>query len=571
MLKKCFALLLGVSFLFFGCPNAMEMIQSIKDTSNPSTGGGGTPTGAFVISEKNAKIAQISLDASDLNNNTGTDKVYVWKSASNGAQADTLGRNHSIQLATVPGARANSAVIKGDTTPYATYGDDGTKFGQKVSKGGSYADIGSFRIPAINKVTLPNGKTRLIAAFDVRYRGAYNGGGDCHLDTNGETGVDITVLYSDDGGDTWTPAVNKKTGKKPAIDVENTNDGSAEAKGQTTKKHSNTNTLDICDPQLTVMPNGHIYIGMAAGSGNQPAYSNFRVFRSTDYGETWEESSKSTPNKDETNSFRNVWGLNYGNATSNNFKHVMTTPGHGIILTKDVPGSSSFKKGQAVMPIFHNCASGAYGYIYLATGSGVPEDWSTSNFSPDTCYNGNSHIEEGLVCQLDDGSLLLYSKLTGQNTTARFQRYTGNSWTNNLNQPTPFAAGKNCQVSILKVADGDGVTKHGVVAFSFSGNSAGDAANATQNAGRGNITVCFARDLSTKRNGTEHPLDDGEPYYIKIRTQGQSYFGYTDLVMIDDDTLGILFENYSSGANDIHGMRFARVNIRPIIDKLSQP
>lgn len=568
MLKKCFALLLGVSFLFFGCPNAMEMIQSIKDTSNPSTGGGGTPTGAFVISENNAKIAQISLDASDLTNNTGTDKVYVWTTRSNGGQADTLGKNHSIQIATVPGAGANPSVIKGDTTPYAEYGDNGTKFGTQKS----YANIGSFRIPAVNKVTLPNGKTRLIAAFDVRYRGAFNGGGDCHLDTNGETGVDITVLYSDDGGDTWTPSKNKKTNKKPAIDVENTNDGSADAAGRTTKQHSAANTLDVCDPQLTVMPNGHIYIGMAAGSGNQKVYSNFRVFRSTDHGETWEESPKSTPNMNESTSFRNVWGLNYGSATSANFKHVMTTPGHGIILTKDVPNSSSFKKGQAVMPIFHNCAdSGGKGYMYLATGSGVPENWSTNNFSPDTCYNGSDNIEEGNVCQLDDGSLLLYSKLTGQNTTARFQRYTGNSWTNNLNQPDAFAGGKNCQVSILKVAEGDGMTKHGVVAFSFSGNSAGNATNATQNAGRGNITVCFARDLSTTTSGTTHPLDSSEPYYIKIRTQGQSYFGYTDLVMIDDDTLGILFENYSSGANDIHGMRFARVNIRPIIDKLSQP
>lgn len=567
MLKKCFALLLGVSFLFFGCPNAMEMIQSIKDTSNPSTGGGGTPTGAFVISEKNAKIAQISLTDLD---STASDKVYVWTKRGNGDQKDTLGRNHSIQLATVPGARANSAVIKGDTSPYATYGDDGTKFGaQKI-----YADIGSFRIPAINKVTLPNGKTRLIAAFDVRYRGAFNGGGDCNPDTNGETGVDGTVLYSDDGGDTWTPAVNKKTGKKPALDVENTNDGSKEAAGQTTKRHSPQNTLDICDPQVSVMPNGHIYVGVAAGSGNTPTYSNFRVFRSTDYGETWEESSKSTPDITVATSFRNEWGKTYQNGVGgypNSFKHVMTTPGHGIILKKDVPGSPSFKAGQAVMQIFDNCAqNGGNGYMYLATGTGDPESWSTSNFSTVTASNGNQNIEEGNVCQLDDGSLLLYHKRTS-NGHAWFQRFKDNQWTNNLNHPDAFIGGQNCQVSILKVADGDGITKHGVVAFSYSGNSARNASNAAQNAGRGNITVCFARDLSTTTSGTTHPLDSSEPYYIKIRTQGQSYFGYTDLVMIDDDTLGILFENYSSGANDIHGMRFARVNIRPIIDKLSQP
>jgi len=64
-------------------------------------------------------------------------------------------------------------------------------------------------------------------------------------------------------------------------------------------------------------------------------------------------------------------------------------------------------------------------------------------------------------------------------------------------------------------------------------------------------------------------LDESEPYYLKIRTQSQSYFGYTDLVMIDENTLGIIYENYSSDTK-VHGMRFARIDISQIIKELSR-
>ena len=69
---------------------------------------------------------------------------------------------------------------------------------------------GSYRIPSITKTTLPDGKTtRLICAFDVRYRGTFKGDGDVGQNT---AGSDITVMYSDDEGKTWTTAINKKTG-----------------------------------------------------------------------------------------------------------------------------------------------------------------------------------------------------------------------------------------------------------------------------------------------------------------------------------------------------------------------
>ncbi len=498
-----------------------------------------------------AGLSNLSLINEDGNIIANADKVYfipstfkdtldqttgisVWTRKDNASQPDDLGKNYSVLL----GSRPYEADLWGDKSPYASVGGENS---------------GSFRIPSITK-TVVNGRTRLVCAFDVRYRGSHKGDGDVG---QGTCGSDITVLYSDDGGATWTPARNRNTGKKPAIDVSNTYN----EKGQQ-DTIGRTNTPDVCDPQLTVMPDGTIYCGMAAGGGNMAANPNFRVWKSTDNGETWEEDAMSNGNLDVQNTFFQKWGKEIGTKF---FKTVLTTPGHGIILSKDVPGNSVFKAGQAVMPVFLNgnpSATSGYG-MYLATGLGSDlSAWDTSNFTPTYTRWKNTNSEESQVCQLDDGSLLLY----GKSGSDQFSRFTGTAWTHLTNT---ISNGKNCQAGLLKVADGDGITKRGVVAFSYSGNQAGNADSLAQGSGRGNITICLAADISTSTSGETFPLDESEPYYLKIRTQSQSYFGYTDLVMIDENTLGIIYENYSSDTK-VHGMRFARIDISQIIKELSR-
>lgn len=475
------------------------------------------------------------------NNLNNPDGISVWTTRSNATQSDELGKKYSGVLGLRP-------YLEG----YATVGNE---------------NLGSYRIPSITKTKLPDGKTRLICAFDVRYRGRHNGGGD--VGASGDAGSDITVMYSDDEGSTWTVAINKKTGKKPAIDVDNTYDGDG-----VTKSHTKENTLDVCDPQLTVMPDGTIYCGMAAGGGNlQTDYSNFRLWKSTDNGETWEEDEHSSASNVRTDTFFHKWMKNI--AASGQFKTGITTPGHGIVLGKDVPNSPLFKKGQVVMPIFLNGTPSGTNYphiqnkggMYLATGLAAdPFDWDTSNFYKTYTKWDNNHQEESQVCQLDDGSILMYGK---NSSTDQFSRYRDGKWT--ILPTSNISNGQNCQSGLLKVADGDGTSKYGVVAFSYSGNAAKNASNLQQGAGRGNITICLARDISAK-SGTgpsDVPLDETEPYYLKIRTKSQSYFGYTDMVMITDTILGIIYETYDAEQN-INGMRFLRIDIGAIIKELSE-
>ena len=485
-------------------------------------------------------IARVTLDNLNKTKEQLPDKISVWTNKDNTEQSDIIGTKYAVTLGVYP------------------------KEDNRASVGGAGVDrTGSYRIPSLAKIDV-DGKTRLLAAFDVRYRGKFTGDGD--VGQASAFGSDIAVMYSDDGGQTWVNANPTKplstAAVKPAMDVENGYDEKGSQQSQSQGK-----TLDVCDPQLTVHPDGSIYLGAAGGTGNfNGQTSNFRVFKSTDNGETWTESSMSSADNTKPDSFRNVWG-GHSIGLTGSLKHVMTTPGHGIILTRDVPNTPGFKAGQAVMPVFNNWSnSGGNMGIYLATGVGAPETWQTSGFSPVQRWN-NVNIEEGIVCQLDDGSLLLYSKSYSTGNFAEFSRFVDNGW-ESVPEADPFKKGVTGQVSILKVAEGDG-SKCGVVAFSYSGQTTGNASSASQGAGRGDITVCLARDMTgLKNHNSPHPLDVNEPYYLKIRTQRQSYFGYTDLVMIDKNTLGVLYENYSN--NDQNGLKFARIDISEIIEKLSK-
>ena len=487
-----------------------------------------------------------NVDSSDFGNSGGggavtlnpypADQAILYTTANAAKASGGIGKAYSVQLAKRP--RSNG---------YATVGDAGDGVGN-----------GSFRIPSLVK-TRVGGRTRLIAAFDVRYRGTFQGAGDCAQ--SGVHGSDITVMYSDDGGATWTAAKNKTTGKKPAIDVKNTYgpDGNPSS-GATAAVDLDT---DVCDPQLTVFPDGTIYCGMAGGAGiigRNWAKSNFRIFKSTDHGETWEEDTNAA------SSYAKNWRASSGMTSNMSFN--LTTPGHGIVLTKLVPGVPSMTAGTPVLPCQGGTIVGGSNYgIYLAHGSGAPSSWNcgATGSSPLAKYNsGNS--EEGQICQLDDGSILMAAKA---NNSVRLSRYSGGNWTDIPVAKDEFNGGGACQVSILKVSEGDG-TKCGVVAVCRSMESTGNSGTNAQGNGRGNLTVGFARDLTLKSGTpTDAPLDNTERYYIDIRAERMSYFGYTDMVMIDDHTLGILYENWWLGNDKIDGMRFVTIDVTKVIEKLS--
>lgn len=434
-------------------------------------------------------------------------------------------------------------------TPYDAFTFDGTSQqptkGQLVVTTGNTTGIGSFRIPALNKLVKPDGTIRLFAAADIRYRGRAEGNGDCGDGSAG--GSDFLVAYSDDGGATWT---------RKAIDVPNV----FNEKGQSTAA---TYGHDLGDPQLWTVGNT-IYVGGVTGTGilgrGNNQNSGLRVFKSVDYGETWTEDTNISTGR---NTYAFLWNDSTKKliqATQNGYAN-LPCPGHGIVLTQDVPGTN-MKKGMTVVPM----QGGNNPFkAYLVYGTGEPSTWQQNGSQPIDTSNGQG---EWQVCQLDDGTLFGVGKRTDKIITNA--RYTSTGWTEIASDP--WLPRGNSQSSVLKIVDGNGSTKYGVVAFT-SPKSAGAKTNAdaTDDKGRDKVTISFGRDITGVQSisGSQSPIDSSERYYIQIRKMGQRFFGYTDMVMVNNEVLGIIYECFDNANNDIDGLRFMTVDVSEVVKKLS--
>ena len=435
-------------------------------------------------------------------------------------------------------------------TPYDAFTFDGTSQqptkGQLVVTTGNTTGIGSFRIPALNKLVKPDGTIRLFAAADIRYRGHAEGDGDCGDSSKG--GSDFLIAYSDDGGATWT---------RRAIDVPNTFNEKGETVEAATYGH------DLGDPQLWTVGNT-IYVGGVTGTGilkrSGNKNSGFRVFKSVDYGETWTEDTDISSGR---NTYSFLWNDSTGSliqASQNGYAN-LPCPGHGIVLTQDVP-DTNMKKGMTVVPM--QGGAGTF-KAYLVYGAGEPSTWEKTGSPAIDASAGNG---EWQVCQLDDGTVFGVGKTSGQKITNA--RYTSTGWTEIASDPwIPRGAS---QSSVLKVMDGNGSDKHGVVAFT-SPKTAGSKALSGQDGnfdeGRDKVTISFGRDISGTVSGDQSPIDSSERYYIQIRKMGQRSFGYSDMVMVDNEILGVIYECSDNSNNDIDGLRFMTIDVSEVVKKLS--
>lgn len=400
---------------------------------------------------------------------------------------------------------------------------------------------GSFRIPALNRLVLPNGTVRIFAAMDIRYRGREDGNGDCGTTDFG--GSDILIMYSDNGGASWT---------KKLIDVDN----SFNESGKTTPISRST---DLGDPQLWTVGN-NIYMGCVGGAAITTGRYNgegatTRVFCSRDFGETWVESTNISQNRYTYAYMWNTIDLGLTNPGNQEGYSNLPCPGHGIVLTKDVPGTP-MKAGMSAVPM-----QGGKNdfYCYVIYGNGDPSTWDRHG----TQYIAPSHNNgEWQICQLDDGTILGIGKVSSS-----MARYNDNKW--NIIGSDPWRGRGMSEVSILKLVNGDD-NKYGVVAF---GSPKGGGANSSTDfadVGRNEITVSFARDISKSvLTLTDSPLDS-QRYYIQLRKKGQRYFGYTDMVMLDNETMGVIYECFDYDNDKIDGMRFMLIDVSLIIDRLSQ-
>lgn len=401
---------------------------------------------------------------------------------------------------------------------------------------------GSFRIPAMTSIKLPSGTNRIFAAMDMRYRGREDGNGDCGTDYGAS---DFLVMYSDDGGATWT---------KKVIDVDNTWSETGQANPMTRK-------TDIGDPALWTVGTD-VYVGGVGGSAisggrNSGEESTTRVFKSSDYGETWVESTNISQNR---YTYAYMWNTIDGGLTNPGSVAGyanLPCPGHGIVLTKDVPGTP-MKAGMTAVPMqggktnFH---------CYMAYGNGDPRTWSKTGTAAITEAQNNG---EWQMCQLDDGTILGTGKTSAGNKLAR---YKDNTW-NYISTDVWKGRGLS-QVSILKVMDGNDSGKYGIVAFTSPKTGGQNNSTDFSDIGRNQITVSFARDISKEQTVmTESPLGS-DRYYVQIRKMGQRYFGYTDMVMVNDEVIGVLYECFDKANDNLDGMRFIMIDTSEIIKKLS--
>ena len=439
-----------------------------------------------------------------------------------------------------------------------TAGGDGTSSSHGGVGTGNAKNGGSFRIPALISMPLPSGKTRVFAAMDVRYRGEDDGNGDCGT-SNG--GSDILILYSDDGGATWP-------GRK-MIDVDNIWDESG-------KTNTMSHKTDLGDPALWTVGN-KLYMG-AVGGGPSSArttmsdYTNTnRVFVSSDYGETWVEDTDISDDNGmvkprETYSY--LWNTKDGELTNpgngqGGYAN-LPCPGHGIILTKDVP-NTNMKAGMTAVPMQGGGGSTNFA-TYIIYGNGEPSTWSRNG----SIMVPNSGNGEWQICQLDDGTILSLGKNTSGPIEMR--RYSGatvsEGWYTVQNDPWGGGSRGASQTSLLKVTDGDG-SKKGVVAFTSPKGGGKNSGTNFLDEGRNQVTVSFAADNSISvPTGSGNPLSS-DRYYVQIRKMGQRYFGYTDMVMVDDELIGILYECFHDTNDNLDGMRFITIDVSEIIKKLS--
>ena len=426
--------------------------------------------------------------------------------------------------------------VRGSFT--VTTGDEG---GEQTGSQANDGKGGSFRIPALTSIQLPSGLTRIFAAMDMRYRGREDGNGDCGTNFGSS---DFLVMYSDDGGASWT---------KKVIDVNNT-------WSETGQANSMTRKTDIGDPSLWTVGT-KVYVGGVGGSAisggrNSGEESTTRVFVSADYGETWTEDTDISQNR---YTYAYNWNSIDGKLTNPGGTAGyanLPCPGHGIVLTKDVPGTD-MKAGMTAVPM-----QGGKGdfQCYMAYGNGDPSTWSNRGTAAIVQSNNNG---EWQMCQLDDGTILG----TGKPGGSTFARYKDNVWTT-ISADAWKGRGLS-QVSILKVMNGDDTGKYGIVAFSSPKGGGANPTTDFADSGRNQITISFARDISKEKlSMSDSPLDS-ERYYVQIRKMGQRYFGYTDMVMVDDETIGVLYECFDKTNNNLDGMRFILIDASEVIKKLS--
>ena len=343
----------------------------------------------------------------------------------------------------------------------------------------------SYRIPAIVK----NKNGNLVAFSEGR------------VDHAGDYGnVDIVFKVSKDNGKTWGPL-------QVAVDYDNLQAGNPAP------------VVDLLDPAY---PNGRLFLFYNTGNGHEGDVRNGKGLRevwyvvSNDGGKTWQDAVNITtqthrPKQPQINPQYNF---------SEDWRTYANTPGHGFQF---VAGPN---KGRIYIAANHNAGNPApqnkdwNAHAYYSDDHG-----KTFKLSRKVPFPGTN---ESLAAQIDDNSVYMTSRnqqLTPKQRIISISNDGGQTWVSSApdaNLPDPIN-----QASVLSWKKG----KKFILAHS----------NAADERNRDNLTLRLSK-------------DQGKTWYFnKVVAKAPegykgAYSAYSDLVLINKNTVGVLYEkdNYKT-------------------------
>ncbi len=406
-----------------------------------------------------------------------------------------------------------------------------------------------YRIPAM----ATNGKGEIVTAFDVRY-GSGDSGDHRH------SGIDLGGSHSTDGGVTW---------KKPylAVDVSNLRGPNGLWYNGTTgtdeeiytirneaNRESITPDMDVGDPSMLYDPTTKTYWLMAITGGGLSENPNKNgdksdvvlYKRATGAESTW---GNRTSIKNALCEALGLTKTNTENADDlgwTGLKGILQGPGHGIVTSQ----------GWLVFPMQYFGTDGAQ-ECFAAISKDNGTTWEA------TARTTERKAQENCIVELDDRSLYMMCKGfkddNGANFSSpgarQFYRATPNepitsiAWTHvgSITQGIGEQAIPHVQGSFLKIGKGrDGRSRY-VLAHDL-GPGGGN---------RSGLALVFGRDI-TAENASGAGIAWDLEHYVMLHEDATDGEGYNSMCMIDENTLGIIYEAK-------HHIYFERIDIRPYL------
>lgn len=376
----------------------------------------------------------------------------------------------------------------------------------------------SYRIPAL----ATDGQGGVLAVYDIRYGSGDLGSGELNSQTSPLTGIDLGENFSADGGATWT---------KPrlGIDVPNFRDPDG-----TFPKGSNksviTREMDLGDASILFDPATQKYWliamtggGILCGYAKTDCVLYTRGAGADDKWEAWtggqeQGHPRSVKWQPIAYALRNTYGID---VNENDARGILGGPGHGMVTRIEQDGLPA---GTLVFPIqcflqsTNFAQNGRCGAIY-STDHG--KTWHCTDLTPE---GRDNNTQENCIIELDDGSWLMMAKggFAGSQGKRLFYRSKDHvNWT--LVQTIDHII--HVQGSCLRIGEVDGKSRY-VMAHQIDPNT------------RCKLALIFGTDASDQDVGVDWDLDN--PVMIFQGDTGNK--GYVSLCLIDETTLGILYE-----------------------------